>query len=91
MWPVRSDTSGRRVLGARLVFWGSGASGMGANAVDKKPTFFGVFKIKKAPLLAVVKDLNTSNCTRRQHFAGSRNTSRCLTVLTCSAASKLRS
>ena len=30
---------------ARLVFWGSGASGMGANAVDRKLTFFGVFKI----------------------------------------------
>ena len=33
---------------ARVVFWWSGASGMGANAVDKTSTFFGVFK--RAPL-----------------------------------------
>ena len=39
------DTSGRRVMSARFVFWRSGASGMGANAVDKKSTFFGVLKI----------------------------------------------
>ena len=57
MWPVgtlgrrqavssrHSDTGGRRVMLARLVFWMSGASGMGANAVDRKPTFFGVFKL----------------------------------------------
>ena len=35
-----STTDGHRVMRARLVFWRSGASGMGANAVDKK---FGVF------------------------------------------------
>ena len=30
-------------IGWCLVFWRSGASGVGANAVDKKSTFFGVF------------------------------------------------
>ena len=56
MWPVKplgrrqvvssrhSDTGGRRVMRVRLVFWGSGASGTGANAVDKKSTFLCVFK-----------------------------------------------
>ena len=51
LWPVRtlacrqvvssrhSATSGRRVIRARLVFWRSGASGMGANAVDNKDMF----------------------------------------------------
>ena len=34
---------------ARLVFLGAGASGMGANAVDRKSTFFGVFKISARP------------------------------------------
>ena len=47
LWPVRSDSGGRRVLGARLVFWVSGASGMGANAVDRKWTFFWCFQNKK--------------------------------------------
>ena len=47
-----SDKSGRRVIRARLVFWKSGASGMGANAIDKKSTFFEVFFNKKnAPFL----------------------------------------
>ena len=36
---------------ARLVFWWSGASGMGANASDKKSTFLCV-ENKGAPLLA---------------------------------------
>ena len=52
LWPVRtmgrrqvvssrhSAASGSRVMRARLVFWRSGASGMGANAVDGKSTFF---------------------------------------------------
>ena len=44
---------------ARLVFWRSGASGMGANAVDKKSTF----KNKPAPLKAAVKGLDSwSHC-----------------------------
>ena len=33
---------------ARLEFWRSGASGMGANAVDRKSIFF-VFKISARP------------------------------------------
>ena len=37
----------RRVTRARLVFWRSGASGMGANAVD----FFWCFENKRAPFL----------------------------------------
>ena len=44
-------SGGRRVMRARLVFWKSGASGMGANAVDKTSTFYGVFKIKARPCL----------------------------------------
>ena len=43
---------------ARLVFWRSRASGMGANAVDKTSTFVGVFQNKRALLLAAVKGLN---------------------------------
>ena len=39
----------RHVMRARLVFWRSGASGMGANAVDKKSTFWGVFKTSDPP------------------------------------------
>ena len=34
---------------ARLVFWRSGASGMGANAADKNSTFFGVLKTGARP------------------------------------------
>ena len=44
---------------ARLVFWGSGASGMGANAVDKTSTLF-CFQSEGAPLLAALKGLNNS-------------------------------
>ena len=55
LWPVRalgrrpvvpsrhSAASGRRGMRARLVCWRSGASGMGANAVDD--IFLSVFKI----------------------------------------------
>ena len=57
---AHSDASGRRVMRARLVFWRSGASSMGANAVDWNSTFFGVFKIKACALFAV-KGLNTRN------------------------------
>ena len=61
LWPVgtlgrkqvassrHSDAGGCRVMRARLVFLAAGASGMGANAVDKKSTFFGVFKISARP------------------------------------------
>ena len=42
--------TGRRVMRVRFVFWRSGASDMGANAVDKTSTFFGVFKISGRPL-----------------------------------------
>ena len=41
-------TSDHRVVRARLVFWRSGASGMGTHAVDKKSAFDGVFK--RAPV-----------------------------------------
>ena len=70
LWPVRTlerrqvvssrhpATSGRRVIRARLVLWRSGASGMGAYAVDKKSTFFWCQENKSAPLLAAVKGLN---------------------------------
>ena len=54
-----SDTGGRRVMRARLVFWGSGASGTGANAVDRKSIFFWCFQNKRAPLSAAVKGPNT--------------------------------
>ena len=40
---------GRRVMRARLVFWVSGASGMGAFALDMKSTFFVFFKISARP------------------------------------------
>ena len=45
-----SATSGRRVIRARLVFWRSGASGVGASAVHKKSTFFWCCQNKRAPL-----------------------------------------
>ena len=35
-----SDADGRRVMRVRLVFWRSGASGMGANAVGKESTIW---------------------------------------------------
>ena len=57
-----SDTSGRCVMRALLVFWGSGAGGMGANAVHKKSKFFcggGGFQNKRALLSAAVKGLNS--------------------------------
>ena len=60
LWPVgtlgsqqhvstrHSATSGRRVMRARVVFWRSGASGMGANAVEGKSTLC-VFKTSARP------------------------------------------
>ena len=42
---------------APLVFWRSGASGMGANAVVKKSAFSGVFKNKRALLETAIKGL----------------------------------
>ena len=57
---LHSATGGRRAMRARLVFWMSGASGMGAHAVDKKSTFLMFFQNKGALLLAAVKGLNTS-------------------------------
>ena len=47
---------------ARLVFW-SGASGMGANAVDMKSTFVGVFKMNARPLSAAVQSLSNASGT----------------------------
>ena len=56
LWPVKTlerrqvvssrhaGTSGRRAMHARLIFWRSGANGMGANALEKKSTFCGVLK-----------------------------------------------
>ena len=55
-------TGGRRVIRARLVFWKSGAKGMGANAVERKSTSL-VFQCERAPLLAAVKGLNTGDWT----------------------------
>ena len=40
-----SAAGGRRMIRARLVFWRSGANGMGTNTVVTKPTFLGVFKM----------------------------------------------
>ena len=78
-WSVLlSVVSGRgilcgRVIRARLVFWRSGASGMGANAVERKSTFFwcfqnecaeigiffGVFKMSARPCLPPLRAFAT--------------------------------
>ena len=52
----------------RLVFWGSGASGVGAHAVDRKSTFFGVFKIKARPLDSASFWRPDVQLTRNQRF-----------------------
>ena len=44
-----SDTGGHRVTRARLVFWRSGASGIGVSAVDRTSTFWGVFTVSARP------------------------------------------
>ena len=57
-----SATSGRRVIRARLVFWRSGASGVGASAVHKKSTFFGVVKISVHPCEPPFRASTTRTC-----------------------------
>ena len=61
---LHSDTGGRRVMRASLVFWRLGASGMGANAVHKKSTFFGALKTS-ARLSAATKGRDTPNVDLR--------------------------
>ena len=86
VWPVgtlgrgqvlssrHSATSGRRVMRARLVFWRSVASGMGACAVHKKSTLFGVFKISVRPCQPPVRASSTRRVATRVASAAGRKT-----------------
>ena len=52
---------------ASLVFWGSGASGTGANTVDKKSTFWGCFPNKRALLTQRWTCWSVRHCARNLH------------------------
>ena len=52
-----SDTGGRCVMHARLVFWGPAASGMGTTAVDRKSSVLGVFEMSARTCLPPLRAL----------------------------------
>ena len=74
--PRHSTTSVRRVVHARLVLWRSGASGMGANAVDKQSPCFqcvievgrNTLQLSTCPVLQAQIQLSLSGFVSRSGF-----------------------